>query len=222
MARRFVLVEILDREVRYLLEELRSVFNGRRSNTPVHVTIRGPYPTPVGEELIESLTERLRKDVLLIAGVGMFKSPTRAVVFLRVKSKRLRGVWWKPDFPTKTHGFQPHISLYEGPRLDLAEAIYQFLKVERIELVSHEFQVVSYASGQFPSFYESPNVSRGSASQLVASGCIKEGILARARRLMKQHERQLALFSDSTDVDADHEGFQEREPLMVAAASSKH
>ena len=91
MARRFVLVEILDRDVRYLLSELRLIFNGRAANTPVHVTIRGPYPTAVSKALIESLEERLRKDVLLVAGVGAFKSSSRSVVFLRVASKRLRG-----------------------------------------------------------------------------------------------------------------------------------
>ena len=222
MARRFVLVEILDRDVRYLLSELRLIFNGRAANTPVHVTIRGPYPTAVSKALIESLEERLRKDVLLVAGVGAFKSSSRSVVFLRVASKRLRGVWWKPDFSAKTHGFQPHITLYEGSELALADAIYQFLKSEKIEIVSHEFQVVPHASGQFPSFYDFDDGPKGSVARLVAAGCVKNGILARARRLVSQHGNQLPLFGKSDDEDGDVESIRDREPMVATGWPAKH
>lgn len=197
MARQFVLLEILDKDVRQLLSSLRAIFSGEPARAPVHVTIRGPYPQPVRKDLMSNLEARLHNDVLLIAGAGIFRAKKSAAVYLKVSAKRLRSVWWKPDYPVKTHGFNPHITMYEGSDLGLAEAIYEFLRKEKIELVCHEFKVAMHAAGQFPAMYNQEAESRRGLSNLTRAGAISEGVLERARRLARTYRGELPLvFSD--------------------------
>lgn len=80
-----------------------------------HITVRGPYerPTPV-----DKLNQSLAGNVVTVTDVGRFVGDRQQTVFLDCDGTRLRAVWWKRDF-----GYHPHITLYDGADMQLAEAI---------------------------------------------------------------------------------------------------
>ena len=184
--KRFVFLEFLDPEIRSLLTQLKEIFTGKKSQSHIHITIRGPYPEPLPAELLEFTESRIRKDVLLISGIGLFNNNKSHVVYIKVHSRNLKRIWWKKDFP-----FNPHITLYEGEDAFLAKEIFHFLKREHIELVSHNFRVAEYASGQLEVFYEENDIPRVSVQKLVESENIKEDLLIRAQALVKAYRVNL-------------------------------
>src|SRR5262245_1275972 len=110
----FLLLELLDPEVDFLLSGIKEILSGSRQTRPTHLTIRGPYEGPVPRSTVERCRRMLKYDVIRIAGVGRFRNKQEEVVFLKVDSPHLREVWWKPDFSIREYGFEPHVSLYRG------------------------------------------------------------------------------------------------------------
>jgi hypothetical protein len=129
----FLFVEIHDEPVVRLINDLRTIFNGgKKKNSAVHITIRGPYisiPDPIE---IDGYWEIIKEEGVLISGVSNFNNNGKHIVYLKVQSKAIRGLWWKPDYPISKYGFNPHITLYEGSDKSIATTITSFIKKERL------------------------------------------------------------------------------------------
>ena len=142
----FVFLKFNDKEIYSLLSEIRRVLNGGKNpSSHIHITVRGPFKEPRGENVLSGFLEALDGEPILISGVGKFPIGSKAIVYLKVNSPHLRKIWHKPDFPVKEYGFNPHITLFEGSPDD-AERVYDFLRREDLSLLSHDYEIVQYAS----------------------------------------------------------------------------
>lgn len=144
----FVFLEITDRNLNFLFSAIAQAVYGKGPGQPTHLTIRGPYAGRVPDGVVRHCRSVLAHDVLRIADVGRFRNASEEVVFLRVDSPNLRKIWWKPDYPISKFGFNPHISLYRGEDIALAEALELFFRHEGVELFCAEFRLVSAITRQ--------------------------------------------------------------------------
>lgn len=135
---------------------------------------------------------------LLISGVGKFTNASIHVVYLKASSSFLRGVWWKPDYPTRKYGFNPHVTIYGGNDGFAATEICKFLKKEQIELLCFNY-VVRLHDRRLPELvFHGPGVDELSeGSDQVPWGRVRSGLIQRATevaRAIKQQGRQRQLF----------------------------
>ena len=146
----FVFIVFNDPEVVGVLNFLAEALNGRRWRQPPHLTIQGPLPNRPGADALRAIEEKLKDDQLLIANPGLFETKRGVALYLRVQSENLIRVWNKPDFPVEKYGFEPHLTLYEGPDRERALSAHAFLRSgrHRIEMICRDFKVVPYASKQ--------------------------------------------------------------------------
>lgn len=189
-AKYFVFLEICDADICELLNGLRSIFNQRKFNSGIHVTLRGPYVKPVDERKLADWHHKIRANAILIANAGIFENEFESVVYLGVStannSKNLSRITRKFDYPKSRFDFNPHITLYAGSDKVLARKIYDFLRKEKIELVCHTFELSVYKSTpQFELFHEPNSSMKGEVVSLISSGKISPEILVRARRLVE-------------------------------------
>jgi 2'-5' RNA ligase len=195
-----VLLEIRDDEIASLIHALRRVFTGKSSRTPVHVTLRGPYSSPIDSKRLAKWMNEIQDDVLLISGAARFETHDEHVVFLKVSATNntdnLNRITRKHDFPKSRYGFNPHITIYSGPDKLAADAAYRFLLQERLEVLCRDFELGVHAiSPQYDLFPIAMNRSAGSYGGLVSKGVIRDGIVERAqsalqaRNLESRHDR---------------------------------
>lgn len=127
-------LEIHDEAIRELFQTVRKhVSNGKVPKTP-HLTIRGPYSGHIPRNVPAEVARKLGGDVRFeVAGVGRFDSASEHVVYLNIidDNKKLRKVWWKPDFPLKDFGFKPHITVFRGSKAE-ADHVFDFLEKQHI------------------------------------------------------------------------------------------
>lgn len=183
MPKHFVFLEILDPEINALLTRLREEFGGGKSKTNIHLTVRGPYTRPVAPKMFERYSRLIEADDVLISGVGMFDNIGSYVVYVGVHNSKLRRMWYKPDYPVKTFGFNPHISLYRGHDERLAKCIFHFLKAERIELICRHFRLTSYVTDQL--FANQPALMEKQFLELVNRGKVRFDVLQRAANMVR-------------------------------------
>lgn len=150
----FIYIVFDDPEVVGVLDFLVEVMNGRKWRSLPHLTIQGPLDSKPNSDLIESIKNRLSSDDFLIANPGIFETKSGVALYLNVTSPNLKKVWNKPDFPIEKYGFNPHLTIYEGPDIEKAQKAYHFLRsgLYRIELICRQYSVVPYASKQFELF----------------------------------------------------------------------
>jgi hypothetical protein len=190
----FLLLEIADPEVNAFLWFVRYTLTGRRPEGPIHLTLRGPYEGEGPAEAIETARDALKRDVLRIAGVGRFSNPGEEVVFLRVDSPHLRDVWWKPSFPIKRFGFEPHISIYRGHDKEFADRIAGFFTDHHIELLCAEHRVVWHQSRQ-PNLFAAREPAIHALALLPGSTRVDFSVLEQLREFVESYrsERRDAL-----------------------------
>ncbi len=143
----FLFLEIQDPLVVELLSSLKSIFNSRPSFSPIHVTVRGPYKKIPDEEYLEKLWNIIDGEGVLLNGIRHFEFENKRYVYIQTHSKVIRKIWWKSDYPIIEYGFNPHITLFEGP-IKVAEKIETFLKKERLEFYCHNLSLRLYTPGQ--------------------------------------------------------------------------
>lgn len=143
----FVFLEIQDPPVIELLSSIRSIFSDKPNLSPLHVTVRGPYKTIPDEKNIEKLWAIIEGEGVLLSGIRSFAFKDKKYVYIQSQSKAIRKLWWKSDFPISKYGFNPHITLYEGP-IEKANKIEQFLRSELLEFYCHDLSLRLYVSGQ--------------------------------------------------------------------------
>lgn len=140
----FLFVRIHDKPAINLLEEIRIKLKGKPSKSPIHITVRGPLKNRPTANKLESLWSILEGEGLLLHGIGRFEFSDREIVYIKSHSHAIRKIWWKRDYPIIRFGFNPHISLYEGPPI-AARAVEEKLRSLRIELFCRELSLSLYS-----------------------------------------------------------------------------
>lgn len=204
----FVFLEITDRNLNFLFSAIAQAVYGERPVQPTHLTIRGPYAGRVPDGVVQHCRSILAHDVLRIADVGRFRNASEEVVFLRVDSPNLRRVWWKPDYPISKFGFNPHISLYRGRDIALAEALESFFRHEGIELFCAEFRLVSAITRQQEMLVPPVPISLLPYHSIL-NGKVRENLLSRLDLvIMRSRRKSMQALSENTvlarepDVDS--------------------
>jgi 2'-5' RNA ligase len=181
MAKSFVFLEITDAEIGGLIYGIRAVAMSSPPQSAPHVTIRGPYSRPVSREQLLRYGRLLSSHPVVLEGIGAFQSGKRATVYLKVQHPNLRQIWWKPDYPIKDFGFNPHVTLYEGSDGDRAQRLQAFLRREGIKLLTSNFAVSPYVSDHkdlFPQVESRDRLFLG----LINRGLVRADVLARLDR----------------------------------------
>lgn len=179
-------IVLRDKRINSLLNSLRTVFNDKKSNSDIHITVRGPFRSKVKAETIDKLKEIMKYDVILIKGAGYFSNNDEYVVYLKIDSPNLEKIWKKSDYPKYIHGFNPHITLYRGNNEVKAKSIYEFLVDEEVELLCEDFEFKSYDLNQ-RAIRDDLSADAG-FDVLEAVGSVKEGVIARAKRLIGEED----------------------------------
>lgn len=146
---RFIFLELLDEEVNDILNNLRNIFCGKREKSNIHITVRGPYYGQIRSSDIDRYQSILKNhSPLLIGGTGIFKNSKEYIVYVKVVNDGLKKIWWKPDYPPRIFGFNPHVTIYKGPDKEFANSIYTFLKKEKLTLLCHDFHLTTFISNR--------------------------------------------------------------------------
>jgi 2'-5' RNA ligase len=188
VAKRFVFLEIRDPEINALVGWLREAAMGTPSRHTVHITIRGPYSREVPKEQLARYHAVLRKDPIVLEGFDSFQAGARHVVYLKVQHPKLRQVWWKPDFPIQTYGFNPHITIFEGTDERRAHAALEFLSKERLTVLTWDFEVTARVSDHRDLFTE-PQRKEEPFLKLVNKGLVRADIVNRFERALRSAPR---------------------------------
>jgi len=145
----FVFLEFLDPRVEGTLRALRDALQPwKKSSSPVHVTVRGPYRSEPDSENLRELGRSIRGQGVRILGAGQFSYEGKYSVFLRAESAVFRTIWWKPDFPTSLDDIQPHLTMFESSDRASALMAFNFLKASRISILTFSVQLSIYTTGQ--------------------------------------------------------------------------
>lgn len=86
-----------------------------------HLTVRGPYDSPMDEQAIADLNQKLEPNGIFIVGAGNFfdGGQNQNTVFFKCHGNSLKHVWDK-----KNYDFEPHVTVYDGPDRKFAESVY--------------------------------------------------------------------------------------------------
>jgi len=145
----FVFLEFLDPRVEETLRELRDALQPwKKSSSPVHVTVRGPYKAEPDVENLRELAKGIRGQGVRVMGAGYFANDRIFSVFLRAESAVFRDLWWKPDFPTPPDAIQPHLTMFESADRTSAHMAFNLLKASRISILTYAVQLSVYTTGQ--------------------------------------------------------------------------
>jgi 2'-5' RNA ligase len=190
MAKSFVFLEITDPEISALIYGIRAVAMHSPPKSAPHVTIRGPYNRPLPREQLLRYGRLLSSHPVVLEGIGAFRSGDRETVYLKVQHPHLRQIWWKPDYPIKEFGFNPHVTLYEGNDADRAQRLQAFLRREDLKLLTSDFAVSPYVSDH-KDLFPQPESRDRSFLRLVNRGLVRADVLARLDRSLG-HAKQAA------------------------------
>ena len=190
--RSFIFLQFLDAEINAFLSGLRRVFGNSMTESGIHITIRGPYFGRIPAENIAKFEDVIRHDPILIRGVDVFQNQTENVVYLQAYSDSLKKIWWKPDFPIRKFGFNPHITLHKTPDTEFARTISDFLKKENIELICREFRLIPFASKQGEFFPFDPPLRDRHFPEHSNRVLVHPDILHRAANVVEEYRRRCA------------------------------
>lgn len=185
----FVFLELADRDLNLLFASIAETIQGIRPNKAPHLTVRGPYSGKVPSGTVTDCRKKMQNDVLEISSVGRFGNAGEEVVFLHVTSPNLRRIWWKPDYPISKFGFNPHISIYRGEDVELAEAIERFFGHEEIRFLCAEYRITTHVTRQKDMFHVEVPIAR-LLSRFEESGSLRENFLSRLGLVVLRHQRR--------------------------------
>ena len=145
----FVFLEFLEARVESTLSGLRDALQPwKKSKSPVHVTVRGPYRTEPDYKHLQELAGVFHGQGVRILGSGYFSHGKSYSIFLRAESAVFRELWWKPDFPGKDTDIQPHVTIFESNDRESAFQVLNFLKAARISIHTTSVQLSVFDSSQ--------------------------------------------------------------------------
>ena len=169
----FYVVYLRDSRLQEALDAMRFIANPGEKNF-AHITVRGPYHQRYN---FRSVGKKINGTAVWADGVGSFFSQGQNTVFIRCYSEILRDVWRKADY-----GFNPHITIYDGPSRRFAEML-----LERLDQLTLQFRFV--VGGL------SPLVSYSRQYSMELSQSFDEGVFAEVsgRRLRPSEVEGLAM-----------------------------
>lgn len=181
----FVFLEFLESRVESTLRDLRDALQPwKRSSSPIHVTVRGPYKLEPDFDHLKELADGVSGQGVRIIGSGQFSHGKTFSVFLRAESAVFRELWWKPDFPAKHAQMQPHVTLFESNDRESAMQVANFLKAARISIHTTSIQLSVFSSRQSDMFgtrpITNPTENFHAGRDIVA---VDDDVLPRAREL---------------------------------------
>lgn len=173
-------IYINDIEIFSLLMNLRDILNEGSFSSEVHITIKGPQKTFQDHKSRKKFLESLQP--IFINGIDMFQNNGKYIVYFKVKCDSIKGhMWKKPDYKDE---YNPHITIFKGSDKKRAEIVRQFLINEEIHLTCKEYGVQIILPKQLHLFKREYLRSENGFQNLVKSGCVKKGILHRAKNLV--------------------------------------
>ncbi|NOY83992.1 MAG: hypothetical protein GXO96_04055 [Nitrospirae bacterium] len=181
----FIFLEILDPEINAFFSMVSEIMVGEKPKRAPHLTVRGPYEGKLPESILEECKEAMKYDVLKIGPVGRFSNKDEEIVYFMVDSPHLRKIWWKPSYPMKKHGFNPHLSIYRGINRRFADSLVSLLEKEEIILLCAEHRLVSHLVKQIELFPENIPVARH-FKRLVDSSRVSPKFLSRLKRIVNE------------------------------------
>ena len=107
----FYVVYFDDHRLQVALDAMRFIANPFEK-TRAHITVRGPYTKSINAV---GLTKKIAGTEAEADGMDSFFREDQNTVFIRCRSERIREVWQKVDF-----GFNPHVTVYDGPSREFA------------------------------------------------------------------------------------------------------
>ena len=182
----FILLQFLNAEINEFLSELRHKLGSSRTESGIHITVRGPYSGRISGKSIAKFEDKIRDEPIHIQGVDVFQNQKESVVYIRAFSNSLRKIWWKPDFPIKEFGFNPHITLYKTTDIEFAKTISNFLKKEDIDLICSDFRLIPFAAKQGDLFPPDSNLSDREPVQL------NPNVLYRVANVVEEYRKKYA------------------------------
>ena len=124
----FYVVYFDDRRLQGALDAIRLIANPVEK-TRAHITVRGPYTKSISAG---ALRKRIGGTEVMADGIGSFLREDQNTVFIRCRSERLREIWRKVEF-----GFNPHITIYDGPSREFA-----LMLLDRLSTLPSKFYFV--------------------------------------------------------------------------------
>ena len=189
--KRFLFLELLDPEIHALINGLRHEFGQKKSTSNLHITVRGPYKNSIPKKSVENFSRILSGDAILIHSAGLFVNDGVYVVYVKINSENLKKIWWKPDYPVKQYGFNPHISLYIGRDKYLANEIHEFLRREKLKVLCREFKLTEYVTKQGRIFADVDIPKEKHFLELSNRRLVRADILQRAANLVNNYQKKL-------------------------------
>lgn len=195
----FVLLEIVDPEISGLINGIRETLMPDGFRTSVHLTIRGPYEPSekIEDDELKKWSKLLSAGPIVLDGIGAFHNSDRHILFIKVSHENLRKIWWKPDFPIEKYGFNPHITLYEGDNWILVDKVSEFLKNEKLSLLTNKFRLNIYTSKQ-EDLFDAPDVKYRVPLDLINKDKVSYTFFMRLQKLTRAYRdvRQAKLLDD--------------------------
>lgn len=141
----FYVVYFQDQRLQSILDAIRFIANPEEK-TPAHITLRGPYSQVYNTR---KLSEKIAGSEGFTYGAEAFFYETQNTVYFRCESENFWRVWNK-----KHYGFNPHITIYNGPSRIFAERLLSLLKQFsiRFQFVVGELQPMVSYKGQNSTF----------------------------------------------------------------------
>ena len=163
--------------------------DNKKIKNELHITIQGPVKEYPDKDRLLNIKNimKYRNERLLISGIGFFKNENKQVVYLKVQGEWLKNYWYKPDYPIKEFGFNPHITLYEGVDEIKANLIFKFLSKEKIDLIVEDTEVSVKSLKQKDLFV----LETEPALNNNVRGVLPSELLNRAENLIKEYNKKI-------------------------------
>jgi hypothetical protein len=179
----FLFLEFLNPKVRAILTSLRDELHGYSLPEAVHITVRGPYKNVPEESIVLEMSRILEGALVAVKDAGIFKTPKGYAVYLHAYSRIFDALWWKPDFSGPTVKRIPHVTMYETNDKSKADAVFEFLTNELIDIATIRTELTIYSSKQtrlILNDYENNTLLNDSPAERVR---VNDGLINRARQL---------------------------------------
>jgi len=117
-------ITVNSKSISKILSDIRNEFGEKSAPSKPHITIRGPYKE-ISKTIINQASEiTLDKGFqITLNGTGCFQAGDLFYVYISVKSDFIRPVWKKPDYPISKGFYNPHLTIYRGNDIAIANKI---------------------------------------------------------------------------------------------------
>jgi len=174
---KYLVIAIGDEKLKECLNAIRLIGNPEEKHD-AHLTVRGPYIGKRGYHGRDSNSMLKQSYVVRVTSVDNFFEHHQNTVFFSCMAPNLKSAWWKPDYP-----YNPHITLYDGPSREFAEALYSLFRL-------YSFRINFESDGLIP-------LRRSEKNGSMMISFLEESLSANAKR---HFSLKLAASTDSQSI----------------------